>query len=481
MTFKYRLIRFPLNRLSSRLIFFVSIGIIISTIALYLFISSTQQKLTFESFYTSTNGTLQAAKLGIELGHSEEKYEMLVQVFNWIKTRDHFKFIYLTEKIDDNEEILIGFPETENTPISFLNSQYDHRSIDDSVFVLKTAWESKIGTGNMFIGFSTNKLRMYEQQVVFDLTTFGLISVVIIILIVAVITASVTKPLKRLKEVTERIRKGNLNDRADEKKGGIEVTSVSKAFNQMVEELSRTQKELSNEIYEAAVFIQSILPEPIKDKIKVDWRFLPSRDLGGDSFGYHYLDESHLAIYLIDVSGHGVGPALLSVSVINILRNQSLTETDFYNPGSVLYSLNNIFQMDKNGDKYFTAWYGVLNKNTLELNFSAAGHPPAVLVHEQDGEKSIEELEIRNNFVGFLPDIEFDCATKQLNQDDRLFIYSDGLYEIIQSNGKVLEKEMFLEVVLGCSESLDAMLIQLRDYEKNNQFSDDCSVIRLSV
>jgi hypothetical protein len=46
-----------------------------------------------------------------------------------------------------------------------------------------------------------------------------------------------------------------------------------------------------------------------------DWRFIPSASLGGDSFGYHWIDEDHFAAYLIDVSGHGWVAALLSVSV----------------------------------------------------------------------------------------------------------------------------------------------------------------------
>ena len=99
-------IRFPLRHLSTRLIFFVSLSVIICTVILYIFISSAQQKLTFDSFYTSVNGTLQAAKLGIQLSHNEEKYDMMVEVFNWIKKRDHFKYIYLTEVADGTEEML---------------------------------------------------------------------------------------------------------------------------------------------------------------------------------------------------------------------------------------------------------------------------------------------------------------------------------------------------------------------------------------
>lgn len=472
-------IPFPLKRLSTRLIFFVSLGVIACTVVLYFFISSAQQKLTFDSFYTSVNGTLQAAKLGIQLSHTEEKYDMMVEVLEWIKKRDHFKYIYLTEEADGQEEML--YTSDENILPLTLNNLFLHKSIHDSIYVLKSSWKSKNGNGNIYIGFSTDKIRAYERQIIVEMTTFSLLSVIIIILIIAFITKSVTKPLNDLKNTTDKIRNGDLNERANEIKGGIEVTTVSAAFNQMVNELSRTQKELSNEIYEAGLFVQSILPAPINSDFKIDWKFLPSRDLGGDAFGYHYLDDSHLAIYLIDVSGHGVGPALLSVSVINILRNQSLIETDFFNPSIVLASLNSIFQMDKNGDKFFTAWYGVLDVKNLELTYCAAGHPPAILIKQTNNVKVLEELSNRNNFIGLMPNIEFESDKRKLSKTDKLFIYSDGLYEIVKKDGKVLEKEKFLQLVLENSDSLEMIITELLKIEKHNQFSDDCSVISLTL
>jgi sigma-B regulation protein RsbU (phosphoserine phosphatase) len=69
---------------------------------------------------------------------------------------------------------------------------------------------------------------------------------------------------------------------------------------------------LNQELADAADYVRTILPKPITEgPIRTDWRFVPSTSLGGDAFGYHMVDENHFAIYLIDVSGHGVGAALL--------------------------------------------------------------------------------------------------------------------------------------------------------------------------
>src|SRR5690606_28706630 len=102
--------------------------------------------------------------------------------------------------------------------------------------------------------------------------------------------------------------------------------------------------------------------------------------LGGDTFGYHKLDDRHVSCYLIDVVGHGVGPALLSVSVLNALRSQSLPNADFHDPGQVVTALNRTFQMTQQADKYFTAWYGVIDTRDRVIRYCGGGHPPALLI-----------------------------------------------------------------------------------------------------
>src|SRR5260370_19230476 len=96
-------------------------------------------------------------------------------------------------------------------------------------------------------------------------------------------------------------------------------------------------------------------------------------------FGYRWLDSDHRGVYLLDVSGHGVGSSLLAVSVNNLLASQSLPGTDCRDPGKVLTRLNDIFPMEKQHGKYFTIWYGVFDRPRRTLTFSNAGHPPGLL------------------------------------------------------------------------------------------------------
>ena len=160
-------------------------------------------------------------------------------------------------------------------------------------------------------------------------------------------------------------------------KGYIALLQRNEAYQALME----SQKRLANEVKQAAKYVQSLLPDKLKKgPIKTDWRFVPSAELGGDSFGYHWLDDDHFAFYLLDVSGHGVGAALLSVSAMNALRSQALPNTDFRQPSQVLFALNNAFQMDQQNGLYFTIWYGVFHKPTRRVDYSGGGHPPALLL-----------------------------------------------------------------------------------------------------
>jgi sigma-B regulation protein RsbU (phosphoserine phosphatase) len=145
-----------------------------------------------------------------------------------------------------------------------------------------------------------------------------------------------------------------------------DVTEQKKAqalLNKTLVEQNEVLRELSRQLSDAKGYVKTVLPRPITSgTLRTDWRFIPSASLAGDSFGYHWIDEDHFAIYLLDVSGHGWGAALLSVSVINVLRSHALPDADFHKPDQVLFALNNTFPAEKHHDMFFTIWYGVYDR-----------------------------------------------------------------------------------------------------------------------
>jgi sigma-B regulation protein RsbU (phosphoserine phosphatase) len=249
--------------------------------------------------------------------------------------------------------------------------------------------------------------------------------------------------------------------------------------------LQESQRRLANEMNQAAHYVRSLLPEKLrKGQIITDWRFIPSAECGGDSFGYHWLDDDHFAFYLLDVSGHGVGSALLSVSAMNALRSQALPQTDFRVPGQVLAALNNAFQMDQQNGLFFTIWYGVYHKPSRRIDYSGGGHPPALLYSGPSAEAaSLQVLDSNGPMVGAVPDLEYQTSTVNLEPFVKLCLYSDGVYEIERIDHSMWPFEEFLDFMKAGSHGatdgskMDQLIAHDRAIQGRDEFVDDCSIV----
>lgn len=249
--------------------------------------------------------------------------------------------------------------------------------------------------------------------------------------------------------------------------------------NEAFRRLKESQAVLEQELAEAAAYVTSLLPQPSTSPIKIDWRFITSTQLGGDAFGYHWLDERHFAIYLFDVCGHGVGAALHSISVMNVLRAENLPKADFTNPGSVLTALNAIFQMEDHNNMFLTIWYGVYDKETRQLTYANGGHPSPILVTNG----KVQELVATGVAIGILADTPFENATCQIAQDTVLYLFSDGVFEIPKPDQSIMTFPEFKDLLIRFSQTknnnLDVMVETIRKIQQHSSFADDFSFMRL--
>ncbi|MDM0074751.1 SpoIIE family protein phosphatase [Variovorax sp. J2P1-59] len=252
------------------------------------------------------------------------------------------------------------------------------------------------------------------------------------------------------------------------------------------ETLQLTHDRLQQELRDAERYVRAMLPAPVSEPLAVDWRFVPSTELGGDSFGYHWIDDEHFALYLIDVCGHGVGSALLSVAVADTLRSEALARTDFRNPAEVLAALNLAYQMERHGELFCTVWYGVYHRATGRLRYASAGHPPAILVSGPcDATGDGRPLPASGPCVGISPGARYQDEQCMLPSPARLYVFSDGAYEITRPDGSMLDYAAFTErlarpVREGQSE-LDGLLDYARDVHGPGALEDDFTIIRMAL
>jgi serine phosphatase RsbU (regulator of sigma subunit) len=206
-------------------------------------------------------------------------------------------------------------------------------------------------------------------------------------------------------------------------------------------------QELDRDIDQASRYITALLPPPLTEgPVFSDWVLVPCARLGGDAFGYRFLDDTHFAIYLIDVSGHGAGAAMHAVSTINVLRQGALSGVDFRDPGRVLEGLNAMFRMDTHGDMYLTVWYGVYDLTARTLTYSCAGHHSAYLVTPGRGQAI--PLGTRNRAIGVVPGSTYEAASCAVTPGSVLYVFSDGVFEITDRTGTDWTIEGFVSLLL---------------------------------
>lgn len=249
--------------------------------------------------------------------------------------------------------------------------------------------------------------------------------------------------------------------------------------------LQRKQAETEADLQSAARFVQSLLPpqgNPVQG-IALAWEYQPSLALGGDLFNVMAVDAEHLGLYILDASGHGVAAALRSASLMTFLQVDNVLQLlGSYDPVTVLSEANRRFPLSADGE-YFTLWVGQLHLPTGRLSYASAGHPGALLCSAQSPSQWLTRASCP---LGFDPTARFERDRVVLKPADRLFLLSDGIYEVPSPGGELWGRERFQAVIdMGKSTSLPtaigACFSSARRWQESHQFQDDAAVIGIEL
>ena len=275
-----------------------------------------------------------------------------------------------------------------------------------------------------------------------------------------------------------------------------ELSRQNQTLERLNGQLETHNDRMSRDLEAAARIQQSLLPAEgfSADGLDVAWEYVPCDELAGDFLNYFPLDEDHIALYVVDVSGHGVASSLLSVAVArSMTRNVSTssilaklgedTQPEIAPPHEVAAELNRRFPMEEQGELYFTMFYGVLHRKTGVLQYVSAGHVPPVIMRKG---QAPEILPAEGFAVGWIEGIDYDLEEVALQPGDRLFVFSDGVPEAMDQDLNELGDDRMLSSIhqtqaMSLEEAVNHMKTTVDHWCRVNGPKDDVSILAVEM
>lgn len=241
--------------------------------------------------------------------------------------------------------------------------------------------------------------------------------------------------------------------------------------------------QMDKELKWATRIHKTIIPKSLSsDRIDIGVSYLPAYYIGGDYVKYEFLGDHRILFIISDVTGHGIPSALLVNRVHAEFERYAKDEKE---PGELLESLNVFIKEDFEGaDMYLTAFCGMIDFGKMELSYSNHGHPPQYLYNIKDG--CIKSLPAQTSMLGLpMEDSEIYQNCVDINKDDRLLLFTDGVTEAVDENGEeygYFRLESFLNKnhSIGVDEFDKKLLEELKLFT-GGKFEDDVCIMNLLI
>jgi sigma-B regulation protein RsbU (phosphoserine phosphatase) len=280
-------------------------------------------------------------------------------------------------------------------------------------------------------------------------------------------------------------------------KVGSRILSLERNLIDEIEKNELLYRRLKQDAEAGAKVQKKLLPEASVTipGMKIAHLFRPCEDLAGDIYNVFRIDDEHCAVFLADVSGHGVAASLISVmisefifSIASFLRcpHSELGAGESWkillSPAELIYRLNEQVCQDLDDDRFVTMAYGVVDFASGKFNYISAGHPGIIHLPFTGG---VYIGDSTGPPLGVDADASFQECSLNVKPGDRLFIYSDGITEARRNNSffgeesltSTLRKARFMTL----DDSLAFLLESLRDWVMSESFTDDISIIGMEI
>lgn len=273
---------------------------------------------------------------------------------------------------------------------------------------------------------------------------------------------------------------------------GERVVRLERALHDQNRELAAAGDRMRHDLRSAARLQRSMLPrEAIESRrVRAAWTYVPTDELGGDALGLELIGDRYLISYVVDVSGHGVPAALLSVTAMHALAHAgegaslilAAQSGGDQSPARTVAELNRRFCTSDNDGRFLTMLLVVIDTHTGLATFARAGHPLPVLLRARS---SIPLSDDGGLPLGVVDGGDYQDVVLQLRPGDRFFLYSDGfLEEARPSDGKQFGEENLRSLLASLADVPGQALVTrsidaLAEWAGERRFTDDVSLVMI--
>ncbi len=260
-------------------------------------------------------------------------------------------------------------------------------------------------------------------------------------------------------------------------------------------QLSNIHGKLEDDLKAAAKLQQVYIPPEFHEfqQWEIATIYKPCTYIGGDLVGYFPISDNEIGIYSIDVAGHGVAAALKTVTLAQSLnphkKQANLAFEPMPNgtmrtrePHEMMAELNRRHQDDSETDQYFTMVYAIINRNTGKVRMCQAGHPNPMVLRQDGSSIFVGE---GGAPVGLFSFAEYDSIEFELQQNERLFLFSDGITECERPDGSLWDEEGLAQMFrdhqgINLQKFPTQLIDKLSSVHGANEFTDDVSGVLIN-
>lgn len=244
---------------------------------------------------------------------------------------------------------------------------------------------------------------------------------------------------------------------------------------------------INKELQIANQIQSSILPRDVPHiaGLEIVARYVPMSAVAGDFYDFLVVDERRVGILIADVTGHGVPAALIASMLKVAFAGQTAHAED---PALVLAGLNRAL-CGKFEEHFVTAAYVFVDLDKFVLRYAGAGHPPLLFAprtNENGRDSDSREVEANGLMLGLFPEATYSFVEIQLDEGDRVLLFTDGILEAMNSAREEFGKSRLKKFLAASSSSAshlaDALLLELRRWtgaEPQRAHDDDITLLIL--